>query len=67
MMVYPKHRDRYGKYWRSAATCQYPGHKTKGKSRAIKEGRNIRAFNLKMATEIMDVHGVIVSIESRKF
>lgn len=67
MMVCPKHRDRYGKYWRSAATCQYPGHKTKGKSRAIKEGRNIHVINLKMATEIMDVYGVIVSIGSREF
>ena len=67
MMVCPKNRDRYGKYGRSAATCQYPGHKNKGKSRAIKEGRNIRVINLKIATEIMDVYGVIVSIGSREF
>ena len=53
MVICPKHRDHYGKYWRSAATCQYPGHK--GKSHPIKQGHNIRMINLETATQAMDI------------
>ena len=67
MVVCPKHRDHYGKYWRSATTgttCQYPGHR--GKSHAIKQGRNMRVINLETVTQTMYIYGVLVSIGSRK-
>ena len=65
MVICPKHRDRYGKYWRSATMCQYLVHK--GKSQAIKQGRNMRVINLEMAIQTMDMYGVTVSIGSREF
>ena len=64
MVICPEHRDHYRKYWRSATTCQHPGHK--GKSHAIKQGCNMCMINWETATRAMDIYGVIVSIRSRK-
>jgi uncharacterized Zn ribbon protein len=47
------------------AMCQYLVHK--GKSQAIKQGRNMRVINLEMAIQTMDMYGVTVSIGSREF
>ena len=65
VLICPLHRDLYGKYWRPVSTCQYPSHT--GKAKALQYGRHTRAINLEMATQILDIYGVTVSIGSREY
>ena len=59
MFICPKHRHSLGKYWKQRRPCQYPTHR--GGKKAIKS-RNV--VNVRMAKEIMKLHGVIVPIGS---
>ena len=55
MFICPKHRHSLGKYWKQRRPCQYPTHR--GGKKAIKSSDVI---NVRMAKEIMKLHGVIV-------
>ncbi|KAL9954031.1 hypothetical protein ACROYT_G041519 [Oculina patagonica] len=59
MFICPKHRHSLGKYWKQRRPCQYPTHR--GGKKAIKS-RDV--INVRMAKEIMKLHGVVVPIGS---